>query len=236
MWSTVVHRVADCIIRHAVPQPAEWENIGNEINAAMILARSDFVNVQNAFHNISGFMTEWISQTADPGMFSKWAQQLGARVRDRPRRSWRRHRCYVRQRSGPRLRSRQRTQRSWTFASGVTCITPKAIARSLHQLLWSRNNSAAIATRPSRKSPRACASRSHCQLNRKRGSRASCERLMCIAYPIAWSGVSYHNRPNGSASEMRSTPRWSLRGLTSDGVTAWIALESGGGRDGLLGA
>jgi len=53
-----VHRVADCIIRHAVPQPAEWENIGNEINAAMILARSDFVNVQNAFHNISGFMTE----------------------------------------------------------------------------------------------------------------------------------------------------------------------------------
>src|SRR6516162_8368395 len=27
---------------------------------------------------------------------------------------------------------------------------------------------------------------------------ASCERLLCVAQPIALSGVSYHSRPNGS--------------------------------------
>jgi hypothetical protein len=32
-----------------------------------------------------------------------------------------------------------------------------------------------------------------------------------IAQPIASSGVSYHSRPNGSASEIRSTPRLSFR-------------------------
>jgi hypothetical protein len=44
----VVHRVADCIanrIRLAVPQPTEWQHIGNQIDAAMIFARPDFVNV-----------------------------------------------------------------------------------------------------------------------------------------------------------------------------------------------
>ena len=45
------------MIGRIVRQPAEWQSIGNEIDAAMILARSDFVNVQNAFHNISSFMT-----------------------------------------------------------------------------------------------------------------------------------------------------------------------------------
>src|SRR6266404_1908274 len=36
--------VADCI-RLAVPQATEWQRIGDEIDAAMILTRSDFVNV-----------------------------------------------------------------------------------------------------------------------------------------------------------------------------------------------
>jgi len=29
----------------AIPQPTEWQHIGNEINTAMIFAWSDFVNV-----------------------------------------------------------------------------------------------------------------------------------------------------------------------------------------------
>ena len=39
---------ADCIldrIRLAVPQPTEWQCIANQIDAAFIFARSDFVNV-----------------------------------------------------------------------------------------------------------------------------------------------------------------------------------------------
>jgi hypothetical protein len=28
-----------------LPQPTEWQGIGNQINAAMIFARADFVNV-----------------------------------------------------------------------------------------------------------------------------------------------------------------------------------------------
>ena len=29
----------------AVPQPTEWQHIGNQIDAAMIFARADFVSV-----------------------------------------------------------------------------------------------------------------------------------------------------------------------------------------------
>ena len=45
LGTAAVHRVADCMIRRVIPQPTEWQRIGNEINAAMILARADFVNV-----------------------------------------------------------------------------------------------------------------------------------------------------------------------------------------------
>jgi hypothetical protein len=38
-------RVLDSIIRFGVPQPTEWQRIGDEIKAAFIFARSDFVNV-----------------------------------------------------------------------------------------------------------------------------------------------------------------------------------------------
>jgi hypothetical protein len=40
--------VSDCVagcIRLAIPQPAEWQRIGNQINAAMIFAGANFVNV-----------------------------------------------------------------------------------------------------------------------------------------------------------------------------------------------
>jgi len=33
------------MIRRVVPQPPEWQRIGNQIDAAFIFARSDFVNV-----------------------------------------------------------------------------------------------------------------------------------------------------------------------------------------------
>src|SRR6516164_4100992 len=39
----------DCI-RFAIPQPTEWQRVGNQIDAAMILARSDFVNVFELSH------------------------------------------------------------------------------------------------------------------------------------------------------------------------------------------
>ena len=41
-------RIPDCIldrIRLAVPQPTEWQCIANQIDAAMIFARADFVNM-----------------------------------------------------------------------------------------------------------------------------------------------------------------------------------------------
>src|SRR5437667_5896052 len=44
---------------------------------------------------------------------------------------------------------------------------------------------------------------------------ASCERLRCFAYSIVSLTSTYHRRPNGSTSEIRSTPRLSLRGSTS---------------------
>jgi hypothetical protein len=37
-------------IRPGVPQPTEWERSGDEIKAAMITARTDFVNVFNTSH------------------------------------------------------------------------------------------------------------------------------------------------------------------------------------------
>jgi len=46
-----VHCVADCIrdcIWFAVPEPAEWQRSGNQINAAMIFALSDFIDVRRS--------------------------------------------------------------------------------------------------------------------------------------------------------------------------------------------
>jgi len=45
-----VHRVADCIIRRVILQPSEWQHIGNQIDAAMIFARANFVNVLRFGH------------------------------------------------------------------------------------------------------------------------------------------------------------------------------------------
>ena len=43
-----MHRVADCVadrIRSVVPQPTEWQNSANQIDAAFIFAQVDFVKV-----------------------------------------------------------------------------------------------------------------------------------------------------------------------------------------------
>ena len=42
-------RVADCIansFRPVIPEPTEWQHIGNEIDAAFVFARSDFIDVR----------------------------------------------------------------------------------------------------------------------------------------------------------------------------------------------
>jgi len=47
--------VADCVAHRvglAVPQPTEWQHIGNEINAAFIFARANVVSVDR-FWNLS---------------------------------------------------------------------------------------------------------------------------------------------------------------------------------------
>ena len=44
LFARIVHCVAGCIWL-AVPQPTEWQRIGNQIDAALILARADFVSV-----------------------------------------------------------------------------------------------------------------------------------------------------------------------------------------------
>jgi hypothetical protein len=35
-------RIADCV-RPVIPQPTEWQRIGNQIDAALVFARTDFV-------------------------------------------------------------------------------------------------------------------------------------------------------------------------------------------------
>ena len=40
--------IADCIpdcVRFAIPQATEWQSIENQLDAAMIFARADFINV-----------------------------------------------------------------------------------------------------------------------------------------------------------------------------------------------
>ena len=48
MCAAVLAGVADCIagsVRSVLPEPTERQRIGDQINAAMIFARTDFVNV-----------------------------------------------------------------------------------------------------------------------------------------------------------------------------------------------
>jgi hypothetical protein len=44
MRSAVVHRLADCVRGVSLPRPTKWQRVADEIDAAIIFARSDFVN------------------------------------------------------------------------------------------------------------------------------------------------------------------------------------------------
>jgi len=54
-----VHRITDCVadcILPSIPEPTEWQHIGNQVNTAMIFARPHFLGVQSLFHNILSFI------------------------------------------------------------------------------------------------------------------------------------------------------------------------------------
>jgi hypothetical protein len=62
-----VLRVSDCItdrVRFAIPQPTEWQHIADQINAEMIFARSDFVNVFDLTH-LRGLRGKRFTSTAN---------------------------------------------------------------------------------------------------------------------------------------------------------------------------
>jgi len=49
MRAAAVHRVSDCIlnrIQSGIPQPTEWQRIGNKIGAAFVFARANLINVR----------------------------------------------------------------------------------------------------------------------------------------------------------------------------------------------
>jgi hypothetical protein len=59
-----VLRVINCIarrVRPGIPQATEWQRIGNQIDATMIFARADFVNVHHATVGRSHFNRKPIS-------------------------------------------------------------------------------------------------------------------------------------------------------------------------------
>ena len=43
MSAAVMLRVVDCVADFQLPQPTEWQRIGNQIDAAMIFALADFL-------------------------------------------------------------------------------------------------------------------------------------------------------------------------------------------------
>jgi hypothetical protein len=54
-----VHCVADCIcdrVRFALPQPTEWQLVGDELDAAFIFTLPNFVNVHSLF---ATFRLKW---------------------------------------------------------------------------------------------------------------------------------------------------------------------------------
>jgi len=57
MWAAVIRRVSDCIAGCAwlaVPQPTEWQRTENHIDAALIVARKNFVNVHENPQPLAG--------------------------------------------------------------------------------------------------------------------------------------------------------------------------------------
>jgi hypothetical protein len=45
MSAAAMLRVVDCVADFQLPQPPEWQRIGNQVDAAIIFALADFLNV-----------------------------------------------------------------------------------------------------------------------------------------------------------------------------------------------
>ena len=77
-------RISDCVgdsVSIAIPQSTEWQRIGDQIDAAMIFAGTDFVNVLN-FSHFLGLRGDSlaITATATPAKTvckNKWSPRPG---------------------------------------------------------------------------------------------------------------------------------------------------------------
>ena len=58
MGAAAVLRVIDCRARVLIPQPTEWQRIRNQIDAALIFARANFVNVHFSLSRLNTCLSE----------------------------------------------------------------------------------------------------------------------------------------------------------------------------------
>jgi len=58
MWSAAVHRVADCIIGRVVPEPTEWQHIGNQIDTDFSMETSVALIIAKTLSPALSFLTE----------------------------------------------------------------------------------------------------------------------------------------------------------------------------------
>jgi hypothetical protein len=68
MRSAAMLSISDCVhdgIRPGVAEPTKWQHIGNEINAAFVFARADFVNVHASF-NSKGVLEKFTGSVRSP--------------------------------------------------------------------------------------------------------------------------------------------------------------------------
>jgi hypothetical protein len=54
MLAAAVQRVADCMIRRVISQPTERQHVADQIDAAMIFARADFIFVHALVASVLG--------------------------------------------------------------------------------------------------------------------------------------------------------------------------------------
>jgi hypothetical protein len=53
-----VHRIADRIIRRVISQPTERQHVADQINAALVFARADLVNVHQSQRSKPAFQSQ----------------------------------------------------------------------------------------------------------------------------------------------------------------------------------
>jgi hypothetical protein len=65
-------RVADCVadcVWPGIPKPTEWRRIGNQVDAAMVFARADFVNVSFCAYSLPAIQAARMRQRVMSGEF-----------------------------------------------------------------------------------------------------------------------------------------------------------------------